>query len=228
MCNSCFYIDLPCPLCRTEHLSLLKFRRFLSVCFWQAVMPVSSNPALQCIYHSFKFGVIQESDEDAFHAIFQVVNGNISWCLPRYQPLKTGLVTTCPLNLEPLTIVFCVWWCNQFHAFIWTISCQLADKGTRWACVKSPVKARENETCCSLLSHRACYFIVEVDPCCLGQSVLFVLNQFCSSYVWKCLLWGLDPYGPRTCFLPSLRCCPRFYFCFPRKSVIIDKVPVRD
>lgn len=141
-------------------------------------MPVSSNPALQCIYHSFKFGVIQESDEDAFHAIFQVVNGNISWCLPQYQPLKTGLVTTCQLNLEPLTIVFWVWWCNQFHAFIWTISCQLADKGTTGACVKSPVKARENETCCSFLSHRACYFIVEVDPCCLGQSVLFVLNHF--------------------------------------------------
>lgn len=77
MCNLCFYTDLPCPLRRTEHLSLLKFRRFLSVCFWRAVMAVSSNPTLRCIYHPFKFGVIQKSDEYAFRAIFQVVNDNI-------------------------------------------------------------------------------------------------------------------------------------------------------
>lgn len=42
----CFCMELLCPLCRTLYLSLFKFRRFLSVCFWQTVMLVSGSPAL--------------------------------------------------------------------------------------------------------------------------------------------------------------------------------------
>lgn len=64
------------PVPCTE-LCLWEAQEALSVSVCQAVMPVSSSPALLQIYHSPKFDVSQKCDESAFHAIFHVVNENI-------------------------------------------------------------------------------------------------------------------------------------------------------
>lgn len=60
----------------------------LSVCVCQAVMTVSSSPAFQHIYHSPKFVVNQKCDENAYHALFHVVNENIHHSI---QPWKQNL-----------------------------------------------------------------------------------------------------------------------------------------
>lgn len=101
------------------------------------------------------------------------------------------------------------------------MSPQLAYKDTKGACVKSPLKARVNGTCCTFLSYRASNFTVEVDPFVLGQPVLSVLNHclvlHVSGYAFcEDLLPTVQPVDPLYLFL-AFEVVPKVLFLFPQK-----------